>query len=499
MDRAHESAETIPAHLSVWDAVSIIIGIVVGAGIYQTPPLIFSTLSGLWLALGVWAGAGVLSLVGALCYAELATTYPHVGGDFVYLSRAYGRGMGFLFGWAQLAVILTANIGMMTYVFADYGTRLFYGQNRDLWYKTYGWLWAAGPVVVLTFLNILGVRAGKLTQNVLTIVKVLGLSAVIVAGLCWPASSSALAPTRPPEAINLAFAMVLVLFIYGGWNDSAYVAAEVRDGARGIPRALILGILAITGLYLLVNFAYLRGLGYDAASGSKAIAADVLAKPLGDWGEKGMCLLVMISALGAANGLIFTGARVSLALGREHTLFAWLGRWEGGRGVPYMALLTQAGISLAMIVAVGTPSGQQTLDSLFTGLGLTRVDWEGKSGFETLLKCTAPIFWLFFWLTGQSLFLLRAIDHDRPRPFPVPLYPYLPLVFCLMCVYMLISGISYAGALGLVGAGLLLAGVPLFLISESLRAAPASMPSLAEDKDGSDALQPDPRSITRRD
>jgi basic amino acid/polyamine antiporter, APA family len=505
--------EKLPTNLGMWDAVSIIIGIVVGAGIFETPPMVFKNLGGPWMMLGAWAIGGLLCFIGALCYAELATTYPQSGGDYVYLTRAYGRWLGFLFGWAQLAVILTANIGMMTFIFADYGVKLFRpaqapGQMAE---TNDGWMWAGGAVVVLTFINILGIRAGKTTQNVLTVTKVLGLAGIVIAGLCWPTTAS-MEPTLPDLngqaiPINIPFAMVLVFLTYGGWNDAAYVAAELRDGNRNIPRALLLGTGGIVLIYLLVNFAYLRGLGYDAASKSSAIAADVLDRPFGALGTKIMSLLVMISALGAANGLIFTGARVALKLGREHAIFGWLGHWNSRRGAPYVALITQAAISLVMIGMVGLPAGQELMNKLFAAVGLPHVEWAGQNGFSTLLRCTAPIFWLFFLLTGISLFVLRVKDASAfaRRPFSVPLFPLTPIIFCATCSYMLYSGILYAGILGFVGAGLLGVGLPVFVISEWMeKTSPGSAPAPVEPGPGplvdqpSDRIQPDKRSITQR-
>jgi basic amino acid/polyamine antiporter, APA family len=493
--------ENLPTHLSVWDTVSIIIGIVVGASIFETAPLIFTMLGGPWLLMSSWALGGLLALVGALCYAELASSYPHAGGDYVYLARAYGRWVGFLFGWAQLAVILSTNIGMMCFVFADYGARLF---SLD---KGWGWAWAGSAVLVLTFLNILGIRAGKTTQNLLTAAKVLGLGAIVLAGLFWPSSTSLVPTPNPDRTINLATAMIFIMFAYGGWNDAAYVAAEQRDGRRNIPRALVLGTAGIVLIYLLVNFAYLRGLGYDRASGSEAIAADVLARPLGAWGEKGMCLLVMISALGAANGLIFTGTRVALKLGKEHALFRWLGHWHARRGAPYVALLTLCAISLAMIAMVSIPAGQNFLNHLFSLLHLPEVNWVGKKGFDTLFASTAPVFWSFFLLTGLSLIILRFKDAGplTQRPFSVPLYPLTPILFCATCGYMLYSSIDYGKWLALVGASILVVGVPIYFLSEWMeKTTPPLTPPLGEAgpevalDQPSNAIQPDIRSVTER-
>jgi APA family basic amino acid/polyamine antiporter len=457
MASVQDSGPSGEARLGLWDAVSVIVGIVVGAGIYETPPLVLKNVPGPWTALGVWAVVGALSLAGALCYAELATAYPRSGGDYVYLTRAYAPWVGFLFGWAQLAVIVPASIGMMAYVFADYAAH-FGGLGPA---GTFGC--AALAVVLLTFLNALSVPLGKRAQNVLSAAKVLGLGGLLLAGfLRHPALVT---PAAPPPGGSLAFALVLVFLTYGGWNDAAYVAAEVRDGRRNIPRALVLGTLAVTALYLLVNAAYLWALGFDGARRSQAVAADVLERPLGTGGAGAISLLVMASALGAVNGLVFTGSRLSSTLGSDYTLFAWMGRWHPRLRSPVAALLTQAGISLGLMALAGTAPGRSAVDALVAWVGLAGMEWEGHGGFETLLRCTAPVFWLFFLLTALSLFVLRFREPGVPRPFRVPLYPLVPLIFCGTCAYMLYGAVGYAGPLGLVGAALLLAGMPLFLLS----------------------------------
>jgi amino acid transporter len=466
-----EPADQPPAALGLWDVVAIIVGIVIGAGIYETPPLIFKQVSGPTQALAVWVVCGLLAFIGALCYAELATAYPRVGGDYVYLTRAFGPWLGFLFGWAQLAVILTGSIGMLAYVFADYAVKLGPVQVQGTTFqlaKEQGVYAALAAVAVLTVLNLLGLAFGKWAQNLLSLAKVLGLGGILVAGFLWPAARTA-TPAASTGEPSLAFALVLVFLTYGGWNDAAFVAAEMRDRHRNIPRALLLGVGLVTLLYVLVNAAYLWSLGFDAARRSEGIAADVLEQPLGVQGRQAMCVLVMVSALGAVNGLILSGARVYSSLGADHPVFAWLGRRSGRRKNPVGALVTQAVISLGMIAVVGTDGGRAAINTAITDLGLEKLEWEGHGGFETLLKCTAPVFWLFFLLTGLSLFVLRERDGVESRPFRVPLYPYVPLIFCATCAYMLNSAIGYAGKFGLVGAGLLLVGLPLYELSRRLQ------------------------------
>ncbi len=451
------------ARLGVWDAVSIIVGIVVGATIYETPWLVFGNVSSAGEGLLAWALGGALTLVGALCYAELATAYPLSGGDYVYLTRAYGRPLGFLFGWAQLAALLTGSIGMMAYIFAGYAMRLWAIEPHG------EVVYAAAAVVGLALVNARGIVAGKTTQNVLTLVKIAGLGGILLAGLL----ASGEPPEAPPQASNggsFAFAMIFVLLAYGGWNDIAFVAADVKDQRRNLPRALMVGTLAVIVIYLLVNLAYLAGLGFEGLRASRTPAADTLGLALGEGGARTMAALVMIAALGAVNAMTLVGSRVYASLGADHPLFARLAVWSPRHGAPVFAIAAQATICLGMIGLAGTETGLHGVNAFLAALGLETVPSLGKSGFDVLLKCTAPVFWGFFLLTGISLFVLRMRDGERPRPFRVPLYPLLPLIFCGMCVYMLRSAIDYAGSLTLLGLVPVLLGLPLYSISSRMRA-----------------------------
>src|SRR5262245_38185551 len=362
--------QPIRARLGMWDAVAIIVGIVIGATIFKSPQLIMSNVESPAWGMAAWALGGVLSLIGALCYAELASTYPKSGGDYYFLTRAFGSWMGFLFGWAQLAVILTASIGAMAFVFGDYAIRLLpppgaeptaeqreqlqslpkdsderkelqgsIDRNRELWTAGY----AGGAVVALTFLNVLGVVLGKWTQNLLSLAKVLGLVAIAVVAFMYGKEDVWQYKPPDPEAVkklSFGLAMVFVLYAFGGWNDAAFVAAEIRS-PRSIVGALLIGTTLITVIYLVVNFAYLRALGFDRIRDSSTVADDAVQVALNDEALRSqmekvnladpgrvVSVLVMISALGAINGLIFTGSRVYSTLGADHSLFALLGRWS---------------------------------------------------------------------------------------------------------------------------------------------------------------------------
>jgi basic amino acid/polyamine antiporter, APA family len=458
---ANAPAAVLP-RLGLWDAVSIIVGIVVGTAIFRSSPLVFQNVAGPWHALGVWLLGGVLCVFGAFCYAELATAYPRNGGDYEYLSRAFGRPVGFLFGWAQLTVVLTGSIGAMAYAFADYG--------EGLWGLSAGskaWI-AAAVIVALSVTNLAGVIVGKWLQNILSIAKILGLGGVVFAGLVWgrdPALAETAKAIGPMAGPGLGLALVFVLYAFGGWNDAAFVAAEVRDQKRNLPRALLIGIAGITVVYLLVNAAYLTVLGFQEARDTMTPAADVMRRALGPWGAKAISVLVMVSALGAINGMILTGARVYATVGEDHALFAALGRWNRKRGAPVAAIAAQALIALLLVVAVGTENGRAAIDACLRMLGVGALPWERYfGGFETLVAGTAPVFWSFFLLTGLALFVLRLKDPGRERPFPTPWFPLPPLVFSATCVYMLYSSLDYARWLALLGGAPIAVGAAVYCI-----------------------------------
>jgi len=488
------ASPTDEPQLGLWDCISIIVGIVIGTTIFELPWLIFASVPNPWMGLGVWVFGGLLALIGGLCYAELATTYPRSGGDYVYLTNAFGSWVGFLFGWAQLAVILPASIGVMTFVFANFAANLMPVTTiNEMGLRTeYLHAGVAGiAVILLTLVNVIGVTFGKVTQNVLTAAKVIGLTAILVSGFVWgeyrPADWQF--PTTAQGLGWGSLAIILVLYAYGGWNDAAFVAAEVRNRRRNIPLALILGIGAITLIYVLINAAYIFGLGFSLASRPGRLPALLLEKPLGQLGAVAISIIVMTSALGAANGLIFTGARVYATLGADHRLFGWLGRWKPGGRPPVPALLLQSTITIAMLVALTTQQGHDSINSVLMQLSdylpfqmEVSTEWKADKGFETLVSHSAPAFWLFFLLTGFSLFVLRDKNPHVQRPFSVPFFPLLPIIFCNMCVYMLYQSTIYVGWRVLFAVFLLIAGLPLYAISRML-GTPPRQPTLYNDTD----------------
>jgi amino acid transporter len=435
--RSLKFAEPVPT-LASKDAIGMIVGIVVGAGIFRTPSLVAANVSNETSFLLLWVAGGAISLIGALCYAELTSTYPHTGGDYHYLTRAYGKPLAFLFAWSRISVIQTGSLALLAFVFGDYASQLLrLGEFSPS-------IYAALVVVTLTTLNVIGVHHGTRTQNLLTVVEVASLILVIVGGLILvdsPTPTASVAPTQGSQAA-IGLAMVFVLLTYGGWNEAAYISAETSS-RRDVARALLLGMGIITALYLLVNWAYLRALGLSGIAASNAVAADVMQGSLGERGLQFVSVLVAISALTSANATVFTGARTSYAVGRDFRLFEFLGRWRKTRNTPTNSLMVQGAIALALVL-IGT---------------LTR------KGFATMVEYTAPVFWFFFFLVGLSLIILRVKDPNIKRPFRAPLHPLLPVAFCASCLYMLQASVAYTGIGALVGVAVLLTGVPLYLVA----------------------------------
>lgn len=427
----------------VFDAAAMVVGIVIGAGIFKAPSIVAGSVSTETVFISLWIAGGVISLVGALCYAELGSAYPNAGGEYHFLTRAFGNKVGFLFAWARMSVVQTGAIAAIAFVFGDYASQLLpLGEKSSVVYALLG-------VAGITAINVIGTRESRLAQNVITGALALAIATVIVAGLLVGGAAKPTAPAASSGPMFSQLALIFILLTYGGWNEAAYLTAEIRDARRNVVRALVYGILAVTAIYVLLNLAYLNVLGLEGMKASKAVAADLMSATLGGAGATVLSLIVIAASLSTLNGTAFTGARTNYALGRDFPMFGALGRWREGSNTPVNALLVQGAIALALVVLAS-----------FT-----------PDGFETMVAYTAPAFWLFFMLTGVSLFFLRRQEPANRDHFRVPLYPVTPLLFCAMCAFMLYSSTNYAlskdpGSIGAqLGIGMLLVGLPLMFIA----------------------------------
>ena len=429
--------------LSVTDGIFLTVGMIIGALIFKAPSTVAGATSGTAEFLFAWILGGAVSLCGALVYAELAGRHPHTGGEYLFLTEGMGKGVAFLFAWSRMTVIQTGAIAAVAFVFGDYASEILrLGAHSPA-------IWAAIAVAALTLLNIAGTLQSKAMQKVMEIALITSLvvfavAAIAVGGTPKPAAAS--------EGGSFGFAMIFVLLAYGGWNEAAYLAGEVRDGRRNMTRILVTGVLAVTALYLLVNLGYLAVLGHGGIKDSKAVAADVMRAIAGEKGAVLIALIVCVSVLTTVNAAIFTGARTTWALGRDFPIFRHLGAWRESGSTPANALWLQGAIALALVgAAAATPDG-----------------------FNAMVAYTSPVFWTFFLLTGLTLFRFRMQEKragGAASPVRVPWYPVIPLVFCASCAYMLYSSIDYVrnpvfgpkfGDAVLAGLVVMLAGIPLY-------------------------------------
>ncbi len=406
------------ASLGLTDAMAIIVGTVIGAGIYEATPLIArSTVSAGELVV-VFIIGGLCALIGALCYAELGTVLSRTGGDFEYLREAYGQRLAFLFAWMTFWIVQPSGVGASAYIFARYATRL----HDSLGVEHFS-IVAVAAVTCLTAANAFGLRIGTTTQKLLTATKVLGLLGLVALGFLSPAALEVAAPaTVAPDPFNPQLAFILVLYTYGGWNVIVLIAGEIKDPHRNLVGALILGIIFITSIYLLVVLAFEYTLGHANLGASHSAAADVAEAVLGEFGAIFISVLICMTCLANINATILTNSRIFYAFGQRWPSYRWLGRWHARSHSPVNALLAQGVITIVLIIALAA----------------------GEQSFQRLVVFGAPVFWSFFLLASISLFILRHRGYTAANEFRVPFYPVLPLMFSAICAFMLYASIDYA-------------------------------------------------------
>jgi amino acid transporter len=428
--------------LSVLDIVSLIVGTVVGAGLFKTPALVAGALGTSTEVMLAWVAGGVASFIGALCYAELATSYPHVGGEYHFLHQAYGRSISFLFAWSRATVIVTGSIAGLAIAMGDYLAPLFPTlPNASM-------IFALMAILLLSGLNALGVYFAKSIQNFFLWIELAAVVTLLIAGfLAHPVVEVGVPPPSGSLWSGLGFAMIFVLLTYGGWNEAAYLSAEARDDRRGVVWGLLLGLGVVTVLYVCVNCAYLWGLGLAGVAASSAPAASLFQMAFGERASIWLSVIIAFSCMKSVNATIFLGSRSNFAVGQDWRLFGWLGHWHEV-GAPRRALFIQA-IIACLLVAFAA--------------------WT-RHGFQAVVEFTAPVFWLFIVLTALSLIVLRRRGGAREGAFKVPLYPLTPILFVLLSGWLLYSSVSYTGVGALVGVVFLALGViPLVIERQWLK------------------------------
>jgi APA family basic amino acid/polyamine antiporter len=422
--------------LGFFSAALLVVGGIIGSGIFFTPAETARALpSGAWV-LGVWALGGVVALAGALTYAELGAMLPEAGGAYVYVREAFGKLPAFLLGWMTWLLIATGAIAAVALGFADYLGRFV---ATDVVGGRMGV--AAITIVVFTATNYIGVKPGTVTANIFTVAKIAALSALILVGMFAPwgvePATVANAPVAPPLFTGFAAAFVAVLFTIGGWQQTNMVAGEIKDPARTLPKALAVGIAIVIAIYLGANIVYLKALGRDGLAASTAVAADTAQHYVGAWGARAITVAAMLSIFGFVNVALLTNARVLFALGADGAFLPSAGRVHPRFGSPHIALVMIGAWSLVLLFGAG-----------------------GKIG--TLLDGVVFADWIFFGLGAASVFALRKSRPDLPRPYKVLGYPILPAFFVLCAAAGVVSAFVAHFQMSLIGTGMLAVGAVVF-------------------------------------
>jgi basic amino acid/polyamine antiporter, APA family len=422
-------------HVSVLYVVMVAVAMVIGAGIFRSPAEIAANADSATWFFAAWLVGGIITLGGALCFAELATMLPSAGGDYHFLKTAYGRRTAFLFAWARFAIINTGSIALLGFVLGDYAnTVVSLGPQGASWY-------AVITIVAMTAFNLKGLYTAQSADYTMTGLEVVGLLVVFAAGVALVAAGAP--PQVPDTALASPFpatfglALLFVLFAFSGWSEISTLSAEVRDERRGMVRALVAAIVTITVMYLLANWALWRGLGIEGLAASKTPAADVIALAFGDSAGVLTAVAISMATLTSINATIVVGARTTYAAAHDWPRLRRLGAWNTERGIPVAGILSQGAVGV-LLVGFGTYT---------------------RDGFVTMIDYTSPVFWLFLLLSGFAVIRLRKLRPDLPRPFKVPLYPVLPLVFCASCLFVLWSSLKYVRLGALAGVGVLVVGL----------------------------------------
>lgn len=432
---------TYARRLGLFSGVMMVIGGIIGAGIFRSPQVVAQRVLTPELTLGVWVLGGVIALAGAFVYAELGGRFPKAGGQYVYLRDALGPLPAFLYAWALVLMIATGAIAAVAVTFADYAMPLL-GLSGGARLPM-----AAGAIVLLSAINYTGVRPGAITQNIFTVLKLAALGAVIaagiaaLAGLLPPAAEGAAPMAAPPNvALAIGAALVPVLFSYGGWQQTNFIAEEIIEPERNLPRALIIGVIGVVLVYVLANFTYLQTLGAAGLAASNAPAADAMERLLGPTGRTLISAGIAVSTFGFLNLVILVTPRVVQAMAADGLFIPALGRLHPRFRTPAAAIVLQGVLALVLVQS-------------------------GRYG--DLLDYVVFADWIFFGLTAVTLFVYRARERaGQTTPyagFRAPWYPLVPLFFIVAALYVVVGSVASNTANAVRGVGLLALGVPVYL------------------------------------
>ena len=421
--------------LSLLDATMINAGGIIGSGIFMVPAAVAMFTGSASLFFMVWIAGGIVSLFGALSVAELGAAMPRAGGQYVYLSEAYGPVWGYLYGWSAVAVINTASIAAVGVAFSEY-LRFFF-PITDVSIKGI----AVATIVLLTIINILDVKSGARFQNLFTISKLGAIFVIIILGLVMEGGSNQnLSPFFSDQSFTelvgpLGLAMVSVLWTFDGWIFITYVAGEVKNPGRNIPLSLIFCMLIVVTIYLLLNYVLIYTLGFTGMNGSDLVVSDAASVFLGNKGAAIVTLIILISLIGANNGQVLTSARINYAMAKDKLFFYQASQIHPRFKSPSNALIIQC-VWASLLTFTGT--------------------------FNQLITYIIFASWIFYGMSAGAVIILRNKKPDMERPYKTPVYPWIPIIFILFAIFLTINTIIEAPRDAAIGAGIILAGLPMY-------------------------------------
>lgn len=437
--------------LGPWSAASIVVGTVIGSGIFIVPNIMIQRLGSPDWVFFVWVFGGLLSLSGALTYAELSAALPGAGGEYVYLRRAYSPVFSFVYGWTQMWVAKSGSCATLASGFFLYFSNFrpettkvlfsipFVGNGGAPQPVTLGQIYGMGLIMGLGLLNFFGVKLGGQVQVAVTISKVVLIGGVIAFGLASPHSATANLTTSTGTTAGLAgffAALVAALWAYDGWNNVGMVASEIKDPQRNLPRALIWGTLGVMAIYLLANAAYFLVLNADEVAGNRLVAAEMMRKAGGQWGAGIVSVAAMVSMFAALNGSILSGSRVPYAMARDGLFFPSVSKVHPRYRTPSTAILALSAWSSILVL-----SGR----------------------YDQLVTLVIFPSWILYGMTTAAVIVLRRREPDLPRPYRTLGYPVVPVLFVLVALALLVSTLLDAPRESALGLIVIAAGLPFYV------------------------------------
>lgn len=445
-----EPAPVVPhRRIGLYAATAITVGNIIGSGIFRSPHSVAEEITSFGVVLLAWIVGGALSICGSLVLAELAVTHPRTGGLYVFIRESFGDAWAFTFGWANLWVIKPTVIASITSVFALYFCQVL-GLPKGAEFGV-----GAAAILLLTFVNWLGVREGAGTQSLFTTLKVIGIVGLCIAAFTiapshppTPVEGGGATPGSHPLLLGFAIAMIPILFAYDGWTDSTYCAGEIQNPKRNMPIAIVWGTWLVIAIYVLTNFAYFKVLGADGVATYEAVGSETIRRLLGEWGGRALAVLVAVSTFGTTNGAILTGPRVTQAMAADGLLWKPLAALDPRRETPALGLWIQAVLSCVWLYVAG--------------------------GFDDVSGWFVTTSWLFYGITIASVFVHRRRvargEIERPE-YRAPGVPITPILFIVATVAIIASDLTSTGWKAWAGVAIAALGFPVYFAWKGRRAA----------------------------